>query len=40
MARDAAPTRRERVDGELELLSDPERRSHAGSIGAAPREAL
>ena len=34
MARDATPTRCERVDGELELLSDPKRRSHAGSIGA------
>jgi hypothetical protein len=34
MACDTAPTRCERVDGELELLSDPKRRSHAGSIGA------
>ena len=32
MACDTAPTRCERVDGELELLSDPKRRSHAGSI--------
>ncbi len=36
MARDATPTRCERVDGELELLSDPKRRSHADSIGAVP----
>ena len=35
MARDATPTRCERVDGELELLSDPKRRSHAGSIGGS-----
>ena len=38
MARDAAPTRCERVDGELELLSDPKRRSHAGSIGGEAAE--
>ena len=35
MARDATPTRCQRVDGELQLLSDPKRRSHEGSIGAA-----
>ena len=36
MARDATPTRCQRVDGELELLSDPKRRSHGGSIGGGP----
>ena len=36
MARDATPTRCERVDGELDLRSDPKRRSHEGQHRGVP----